>query len=55
MTMHMVLNTDKGISIEQEVERITKMNKALLYLPYLKHKEGSPMAMTGTHVKYLDI
>ena len=55
MTTNMVLNTEKGITIEMGVARAVDMNKALPYLPCLKHKEGAPAAMSALNVKYTEI
>ena len=55
MNTNMVLNTDKGITIEMGVGRVIDMNECLPYLPCLKHKEGSPTEMTAMNVKYTEI
>ena len=55
MTTNMVLNTKKGITIEMGVAHVVEMNKALPYLPCLKHKEGAPAAMAALNVKYTEI
>ena len=56
MMTNMVLNTDKGITIEMGVgARVIKMNEALPYLPCLKHKEGAPAAMFAMNMKYTEI
>ena len=52
MTTKMVLNMVKHITIKQGVRRVTKMDKALSYHPYLKHKEGLPTVMTATNLEY---
>ena len=55
MTSNMVLNTDKGITIEIGVGCVIGMNSALSYLPCLKHKEGAPTAMSAMNTKYTEI
>ena len=50
MTTNMVLNTDKGITIEMGVARISEMNEVLPYLPFLKHKERAPAVMSTMHI-----
>ena len=55
MTTTMVLNTDKGITIEMGVARVIEMNEALPYLPCLKHKEGAPATMSAMNIKYTEI
>ena len=52
MTTNMVLNTEKGITIEMGIARVVEMNEALPYLPCLKHKEGAPTAMAAMNTKY---
>ena len=54
MTTNMILNTGKGITIDMGVERVIEMNDALSYLPCLKHKEGSPTAMSAMNTKYME-
>ena len=55
ITTNIVLNTDKVITVEQGAGCVIEMDKALTYLPCLKHTEGLPTAMTATNVKYSDI
>ena len=55
MTTNMVLNTEKSITIKICGGRVIEMINALLYLPCLKHKEGSPTVMTVRNVKYTEI
>jgi hypothetical protein len=54
MNTNMVLNTEKGITIEMGVGRVIEMNNALTFLPCVKHKEGAPPAMTAMNVKYTE-
>ena len=55
MTTNMVLHTEKGITIETGVARVVEMNKAVPYLPCLKHKEGAPTAISAMNIKYTEI
>ena len=41
MSINLVLNLDR-VSVLQAVSRLCEMNNMLLYLPSLKHQEGSP-------------
>ena len=34
---------------------VIKMNDSLLYLPFLKHKEGAPTAMSVMNTEYTEI
>jgi hypothetical protein len=55
MNTNMILNTEKGITIEMGVGRVIELNDALPYLPCLKHKEGAPTEMTAMNVKYTEV
>jgi hypothetical protein len=55
MNTNMIINTEKGITIEMGVGRVIEINDALPYLPCLKHKEGAPNEMTAMNVKYTEI
>ena len=52
MSTNMVLNTNKGITIEMGIGSVTKMSNVLHYLSCLKHKEGEPAAMSAMNTKY---
>jgi hypothetical protein len=55
MNTNMILNTEKGITIEMGVGRVIELNDALPYLPCLKHKEGAPAEMAAMNVKYTEV
>ena len=42
ITTNVVINLEKGLSVEQGIGRMIELNKTLPYLPCLKHKENSP-------------
>ena len=42
ITTNVVINLDKGLTVEQGVGRMIELNKTLPYLPCLNHKENSP-------------
>ena len=55
VSTNMVLNTDKGITIEMVIGQVIEMNENLPYLPCLKHKEGAPTAMSEMNTKHTEI
>ena len=51
----MVINLEKGLTVEQGIRRIVELNKTLPYLPCFKHKESSPDGWTAQNKEFSEV
>ena len=55
ITTNVVINLEKGLTVEQGIGRMVELNKTLPYLPCFKHKLDSPDGWTAQNKEFSEV